>query len=414
MDVKIENYEKFVQKHPNFIPARVKLAGFYSLFSMRYKDVPSYFEKASEQYNEILALKPDNTEALLGFADLYFAKGDYDKAEKLFKKLIDIEPENAQYRLKLAYNYSYRGEKDAALREAAEALKLDPKYTKAYLLAGQLYENQKNYSKAIIEYKKAIESYNDSQESWVLAQAYYRLARLYRREKLFFDATQQLEKIIEKMKNNWWEAQARLELSDIYLQLGLFDKSISTLIDSLLNPTFERSNVRVTQQQRAVAFKILGYAYMNKSDFIAAYAYFKKAEVLGIKFDQKLMQTLGRRATAQQGEISYDEEEFEDFIVKTDRESVQKAAEMIQETTPDIAEVKVKSEDVSEQFYEPAQFETNEIFKELQTITDEAFDAKHEEEADMIFPEETSPEEVQKIFEEFEKLSEDTSEIKNK
>jgi len=107
------------------------------------------------------ALKMDPTlveaQYNLGFAYLQRDKS-YQEAISAWEKAVKIDPEysNAHYNLGLAYWKV--GQSQKAIQELETARKLEPGTPLLYKLLGRLYENQKDYPRAIKNYKLYLES----------------------------------------------------------------------------------------------------------------------------------------------------------------------------------------------------------------------------------------------------------------
>ena len=117
------------------------------------------WDAAIRELKKALKMDPTLVESQynLGFAYLQRDKS-YPKAILAWEKAVKIDPEyaNAHYNLGLAYWKV--GESRKAIEELETAVKLEPGTPLLYKLLGRLYENQKDYPRAIKNYKLYIES----------------------------------------------------------------------------------------------------------------------------------------------------------------------------------------------------------------------------------------------------------------
>ena len=401
INVRVKAYEKFLEKNPDFVPALARIAESNAYFSIRYPDEPAYLNKAVESYERILELQPDNVETMKELGDLYQAKGDLDKAESLYKKLIETDPYKASYRLKLARNYNAAKNIDAAFEETKKALKYSPKDANAHLMAGILYDEKEEGAQAIAEYKKAIQYFNEKKRLRGLMETYLRLGRLYLKNNLLYDAIQQYEKIVTLRLD---PVAGQLELANVYLQVGLFDKAIDAIMNSLLNPSVEYS-AGVNPFQKALSYRILAFAYLRKSDFIASHAYFRKAEALGMQFDPSLLKTVGRLAITQQDK-ELPAGPPEGYEPEIDETKIYEEAVELEDLTPDMKDIEpdaiypgidVKVDEL----------DTDKVLEELEKITGESLRKETPEEATGIVVEEVDVEKTEEVYKELEELTEE-------
>jgi len=282
---KLSAYDKFVKLHPYYIPARLKLARLYVLLDYANPNEPKNYESAVEQYEVILKLDAKNKDALSDLGDLYSGKKKFEDADKLFKKLIKYYPKSPGYHHKLALNYLRQDINDKALEEITLTLSLDPENGGAHLLKGMLLEKQENMPDAIAEYETALRIFKERKLAAYEIDAQANLGRAYFKAGLIFDSLQQFEKIVRMNPNM---IQGYLELASAYYNINLVDKCISTL-EALL------------KLRNAVpdAYRMLGFAYLKKADYIAALSYFKKAEAYGIRFEAGFIDKVDEAAKAQ-------------------------------------------------------------------------------------------------------------------
>ena len=310
---KAEKCEQFVEKHPTYIPAKIKLARYYLILGLRYPEKPKYFDSGIKQCEAALDIDSCNKDAIALLGDIYTHKGDLKKAEEFYKQLIEIEPENSEFFLKLALNYYNQDMKEKLLTEAQSLIKQTPENAMAHLFLAQLYEEQGGFAEAIAEYKESIGYFELQKQTRWLVDAYYRLANLYYKVGLFFDAVGQLEKAIEVAPKQF---AAYLALADMYSRLGLADKSLSTMEPAL------KMQIKISNQQRVRAYLILGSAYLKKSDFIAARNYIEKTKAMGVNFNQEFLERLADLAELKEEEEKQFIETLKEYRSKEEKEEL--------------------------------------------------------------------------------------------
>jgi Tfp pilus assembly protein PilF len=78
---------------------------------LRLKDV----ESAKEQFETVVALDPEDTQALIMVAQVYFDLEDYVTAEMYFRQALDIEPENPDVLKRLGVTLTQMGRVEEGL-----------------------------------------------------------------------------------------------------------------------------------------------------------------------------------------------------------------------------------------------------------------------------------------------------------
>jgi cellulose synthase operon protein C len=103
-----------------------------------------------------IAKSPNNS----GFYDLLgtalFEKKDYGAADAAFHRSIDLDKNNSDALLKLAQTQGAEGSVSQALATYQQSIKDHPREISFYLLAGMLYESQRNWEQARSMYQQAL------------------------------------------------------------------------------------------------------------------------------------------------------------------------------------------------------------------------------------------------------------------
>ena len=121
-------WQDTTQKSPENFRAHLNLGAAYYNSNL--------FDKALEEVNIALQLKPLSSEALFILGSIYLKKGFTDEAINEFKGLIQIFPRHARTYVSLSAAYYIKGEYEKAIDAAIKALKNNPNlYTARYNLA---------------------------------------------------------------------------------------------------------------------------------------------------------------------------------------------------------------------------------------------------------------------------------------
>jgi tetratricopeptide (TPR) repeat protein len=99
-------------------------------------------DEAARAWEQVLALAPDNAEALFFFGQHHLAKGDANGAAELFERAMRTNPKDALIPLALAAAHRAKGDSKAELSAYEKALAADPYCYPALLAKGALLERQ--------------------------------------------------------------------------------------------------------------------------------------------------------------------------------------------------------------------------------------------------------------------------------
>ena len=116
---------------------------------------------ALEEYQKITSLEPKDSESLSMLARLYRVSRDLDGAEKTYRALLAVDPNDDDALTGLATIYADRGDIPNAIATLEHAAEENPDATKVTALA-ELYEQDKQFSKAADTWKAALALTNDN------------------------------------------------------------------------------------------------------------------------------------------------------------------------------------------------------------------------------------------------------------
>lgn len=100
---------------------------------------------------------PRDPECLAAYSWLQNFQGRYDAAIATLAKARSIMPRAAWVPYRMGVSYLFLGKLGEAENACQEALRLDPKYSPAYLIRGIVKINQKRYQDATIDFTKALD-----------------------------------------------------------------------------------------------------------------------------------------------------------------------------------------------------------------------------------------------------------------
>jgi tetratricopeptide (TPR) repeat protein len=229
-------------------------------------------EKARREFEQALALDPDNADALLNLGDLHRREGRVAEAEHLAKRALQVNPNSVTALAQLAEVERDQGNLDEAIRLFEEALsvndsmpfifigygdvlqrngrfaeaerafhsalELDPDSFKARYNLGVTYGNQGRQEEAIVEYEKALEIDAANLEA---AKAFNNLGAIYLARGETEKAAEKFEQAVTASPVN---LEARYNLASIYLGQGRLTEAIGLLEQAAaLQPNHELVNL---------------------------------------------------------------------------------------------------------------------------------------------------------------------------
>jgi len=89
-----DKYEEALVCFEEAIRIKSNKANYFLFLAKSESKIPSFNEKAEEDFNKALELEPWNAECYIGLGEFYNQEGLSIKAKKQFKKALEIDPEN--------------------------------------------------------------------------------------------------------------------------------------------------------------------------------------------------------------------------------------------------------------------------------------------------------------------------------
>ena len=144
----IDYYAKILHTNPDDYDARLALARLYY-------QVEKY-DKAEKLFLKIYQGDQTDVEALKGLGQVYLMTDKLDKSIAMFQKAIGYLPNEVSLYLLLAKAYSWDGKLQKAIDVYQKILKIDDTYSEAYQGIGKMYYWMEKPVTAIKYYQKAI------------------------------------------------------------------------------------------------------------------------------------------------------------------------------------------------------------------------------------------------------------------
>jgi len=122
----------------------------------------SHLDKAIEEFEASVLLKPNYHSAYTSLGNAHLQKGQAQEAVRCFKRAISLNPRNdyARYRLGVVYK------KLDEMELASEEFKKAPKIADAHNELGKIMASRGQYDKALTEFKRATELNSKLSEAW--------------------------------------------------------------------------------------------------------------------------------------------------------------------------------------------------------------------------------------------------------
>ncbi len=219
----METCKEALQRDPNYLDARLILAGLYST---------SHESKAAlKEYDRVLKIDPKHEEAAVFKSQVLIEDGHIAEAAQSLRQFIKHNPQSA-----LSYYYLGRTEQQqdhfkGAVEAYQTAIALKPNFSQANLALGFLYEEKGMNIQAIAIYRNLFEDGQDASAASRLAMIYLKEEK-YQQSILFLEAIQAADPD---------DLNVRVKLGLVHMELKHFDQAI-TIFKSILdkNPDADR------------------------------------------------------------------------------------------------------------------------------------------------------------------------------
>jgi len=209
LQVQIEYLKKAVAASRNDVGVRKMLAALYRRSGM--------INKSIAQYQEVLALKPNDPAALNELFLCYADARKYDEALKVGLMLVKVNPSESFPYANVAFIYGETGHWGKAIENYKTALKMNPENNTVRYKLAEAYEKTKNFSSAAEYYKQILtKASGDDKAMLALAGACLKAGR-------YDEAIKWYKEVIRKQPRN---ASAYANLGLAYGGKGLWNEEI--------------------------------------------------------------------------------------------------------------------------------------------------------------------------------------------
>lgn len=160
-------YEKALKLNPRHVESLASLASVFERMGL--------YDKAIQQVQAEIRLKPNDGDARYRYGMLLFRKGKRNAATAEFRRAAEIDPVNAKAHDSLGYMLEYSGHPDEALSHYRLAAQFDPELKLARFHYGSLLVKKHRLREGIAEMEKSINPIDKSTPIYLigLADAYY-------------------------------------------------------------------------------------------------------------------------------------------------------------------------------------------------------------------------------------------------
>ncbi|MER8864246.1 tetratricopeptide repeat protein [Mesorhizobium sp. M0751] len=130
-------------------------------------------DRALADYDNAIALDPDDTDAYNERGLLWLDKGENDNAIRDFDRAIELDPGKAVAFYNKGLGWAHKGDDVRAIIDYSHAIGLDPAYMEAYNNRGFVFNRMGKFDRAIADFDEAIRlnprhpfAYNNRAISW--------------------------------------------------------------------------------------------------------------------------------------------------------------------------------------------------------------------------------------------------------
>ncbi len=278
------------------------LAYFTEQIKAHPKDAVWYYKRAKfqfehnfvqEAYGDILkCVKLDDAKAsyYVLFADIDYARQDFDGSEEHLQKALQLEPDNNEVRLKLAELFYYRAKGipalyDEALKLLEEARTKQPHNPKAYLIEAMCYKEKGDTTQYLHRLQMVIDQ--DPEE----VKAHLELGYFY-------------QKHLDPLGIDHYQNALRVDPAnaEINYNLGLFYRDLGRSEEA--KEQFQHLvSILHSGEYVANAYYQLGYSAMQGEDYKEAVAMFTKA----IETDPQFVDAYAARGESHENLAQFDQ-----------------------------------------------------------------------------------------------------------
>ncbi|MBS1804201.1 MAG: VCBS repeat-containing protein [Acidobacteria bacterium] len=149
-----------------------------------------FLDQASESFQQVIATKPDNSDAYYNLGTLNLRRNRLDEAKGFLQKTVELRPNFAEAWNNLGMLAAQQGHSDEAIRNFQQSIDIRPNYFTAHLNLGNLYRRQRAFDKAHDSLSRALSLRPDDPD------VQYSLGMLFAQQNELAQAAQYLERAI--------------------------------------------------------------------------------------------------------------------------------------------------------------------------------------------------------------------------
>lgn len=190
--------------------------------ALREKTIEN-FTLATEMFNQVLQVDPQNDASMFELANLKKLKNDYPSAQELLERAVTVKPDNEWYWVALADCYEKTNDIGKLENVFNELIKINPDKADYYFDKANVYFLQKRYDDALAVYKQLEDITGVTDELLAKRQI------VYLKQGKVEQAASDLETMIAA---NPGKVKYYLLLAEVYNSNGLADKALNALLSA--------------------------------------------------------------------------------------------------------------------------------------------------------------------------------------
>lgn len=213
-----------IRLKPDHVQTLFNLGGFYQIHGK--------LDEAEKWYLQLLKVQPEHLRACMNLVDLYQQKNEPEKAKVYIEKIVssyekalkntEVAGNRADLLEKLAQTYFAMGDLDQSEKTLKEAIRLMPNRPMAHFHMGAIYQQKKEFDKAIAEYEAESKISPDN------FKVFFNLGVLYRQSGKLQDSIQSFQKAL-KINNQFYPTY--YQLAELYLMTNSNLEEALRLVD---------------------------------------------------------------------------------------------------------------------------------------------------------------------------------------
>jgi tetratricopeptide (TPR) repeat protein len=227
-----------------------KVAFTYNIRGLGYADQGQY-QRAIEDFNAAMAIKPDHAEAIINRANVYVAIGQYGQALRDFNHALKLKPHFADNYYNRGILYLKMNRFDLAIDDFTMAIRIEPNMADAYNNRGVAFLVKRQYEKAFADFNQTLRINQNN------AQAYYNRGILYNIHKQYDLA---IEEFIKALKIKPDYAAAYFNMGLAFSAQGKFAEAINSYENTL---RIQPNNIDALKNQGIILKKMKRLAEAN-------------------------------------------------------------------------------------------------------------------------------------------------------